>query len=127
MALFYPDGTLDAALSAAIGDAVTRADLCTAAPANYAGIAAVTVANVTGLDSSDFTISNGDTSGRKIRMAAQDIESASGGGTADHVALSDGTTLICVLTLASSQVVTSGNPVTIGAVDVLELPDPVAE
>jgi hypothetical protein len=125
MALSFPDATLDAALNAAVRNAVTRVDICTTAPANYAGIAAVTLGNVT-VDSSDFTLANGDTSGRKVTLAAQTGVAIGTTGTAAHLALSYGTTLVAVLTL-TSQAVTSGNTATINAVDVLEIADVVAE
>lgn len=126
MALSFPDATLDIGLDAMIGDVVTRAVLCTTEPANYAAVAGVTLVSYT-VDSSDFTKGNGDTSGRKITLAQQSGNNASASGTAGHLALTNGTdTLYAVLTV-TSQAVTSGNPVTINAVDVLEIRDVAAE
>ncbi|GAB5535316.1 MAG: hypothetical protein Rubg2KO_15650 [Rubricoccaceae bacterium] len=125
MAVNFLDATLDLGLDAAIGDLITRVDLCTGEPANYAAVAGVSVANYTGLTSGSFTKANGDVSGRKITLGALTGNNATASGTATHLAFSDGTTLYAVLTV-TSQAVTSGNPVTINAVDVLEIRDVVA-
>jgi hypothetical protein len=43
----------------------------------------------TAMASGDFTVSNGDTNGRKVRVAAKAGLVPSGAGTANHVALLD--------------------------------------
>lgn len=126
MALFFPDATLDAALDAAITNAVTRIDICSAAPSNYAGIAAVSLGSKT-VTSGVFTKGNGDTSGRKVTMAQQTGVSVTGTGTANHLALSNGSSLLVAVLTVTSQAVTSGNTATVNAVDVLEIADTVAE
>ena len=126
MAILFPDATLDEALDAAIGDVATRAILCEGQPANYAGVAAVTLATYT-IDSSDFTKANGDTSGRKITLAQQSGNNATADGDADHIAFTNGTDTLYAVITCTSQAVTSGNPVTINAVDVWEIRDPAAE
>lgn len=65
---------------------------------------------------------NGDTSGRKLTMDQKTGVLVDASGTADHVALVDGTNLLYVTT-ATPQVLTSGNTVTFPAWDV-EIADP---
>lgn len=119
MAKFTDDSVLDAALAkTATG---TRLSVTTAQPANYAGIAAVSLGNVAltaGLGGGDFSAAtNGDTSGRKTTLAAQTIASASASGDATHICIDDGTTLLHVTT-CTTQTVTSGNQINVPAFDV---------
>lgn len=114
MAKFTADSVLDAALDKIATS--TRMVVTSAQPANFAGIAAVALADVT-LDSGDFTKANGDTSGRKVTVGAQSGVTVDSSGTATHVCLDDGTTLLHVTTV-SSQALTAGNTVTVGAFDV---------
>lgn len=93
--------------------------ICSQEPTTYAE-ANVTYAlgAVTGLDSTDFTVGDGDSGGvapRKITVAEQ-TGTASATGTATHVAWlnTTGSELLYVTEL-TSQVVTSGNPITIPA------------
>ena len=113
----------DAVLDAALGEIATSTTLtvCSAEPANYAGIAAVTLAEST-VAGGDFTIADGTTSGRKTTVAEQAGVSISASGDATHVALDDGTTLQYVTT-APTQTLTSGGTVTVAQWSV-ELQDP---
>ena len=70
----------------------------------------------------DFTVANGDTNGRKVTVAQQAGVTVDTSGTATHVAIVDGTTLLYVTT-CTSQVLTSGNTVTFPAWDI-EIADP---
>ena len=91
--------------------------LCSAQPANRAGIAAVALATGThtsGLGNGSYTVANGDTSGRKVTIAALSNLSVAANGTATHVAYDDGTTLLAVTTCASTAL-SSGGTVSIGA------------
>ena len=119
MAKAVSDDVLDAALTE-IATSTTET-VCSAEPANYAGIAAVTLAAVT-VAAGDFTIADGTTSGRKTTVAEQAGVSISASGDATHVALDDGTTLQYVTT-APTQTLTSGGTVTVAAWAV-ELQDP---
>lgn len=74
------------------------------------------------IDSGDFTKANGDVSGRKVTIAQQDNVDVDTTGTASHVAVCDGTTLLYVTT-CTPQVLTQGNKVTTPAWDV-EVSDP---
>ena len=119
MAKQVADAVLDAALTE-IATSTTQT-VCSAEPANYAGIAAVTLAAVT-VAAGDFTIADGTTSGRKTTVAEQAGVSITASGDATHVALDDGTTLQYVTT-APTQTLTSGGTVTVAAWAV-ELQDP---
>ena len=100
----------------------TEIYLCTAQPADRAAALATDVANKTGLISGDFTApANGDASGRKINVNAQNGITAIATGDATHVALCSGTVLLYV-TDHTLQGVTSGNTVNIAAWDI-ELAD----
>ena len=110
---------LDAALTE-IATSTTQT-VCSAEPANYAGIAAVALAAST-VAGGDFTIADGTTSGRKTTVAEQAAVSITASGDATHVALDDGTTLQYVTT-APTQTLTSGGTVTVAAWAV-ELQDP---
>lgn len=98
---FVDDSVLDAGLAEiATG---TRFTYNSAVPANFAGIAAVTLANITvtaGAGNGDFTLANGDTSGRKITLAAQTGVTLTGNGTVITQCVDDGTTLLGCLPLA---------------------------
>jgi hypothetical protein len=123
----WDDTVYDAALNE-IAEA-TAVHVCTAEPANHAGIAAVTVGNYTltaGAGNGDWTIANGDTSGRKLTLGAQSGNNATGTGDGDVVAFTDGSVLKgCIA--GDGDTLNSGSPFTIAATDVVELRDPVNE
>lgn len=122
MAKACSDAYMDAML-ALIDDADTLT-VCSAQPANVAGIAAVALADVTltpGAGNGDFTLANGDTSGRKLTIAQQASVPIDASGTATHVVLDDGTNLY--VTTCTSQALTSGGTVTVPAFDI-EVADP---
>ena len=114
MAKFTNDVVLDAALDKIA--TATRLTVTSAQPANFAGIAGSLLASVA-VDSGDFTKANGDASGRKVTVGAQAGVSVTASGNATHVCLDDGTTLLHVATV-TSQALTSGNTVNVGAYDV---------
>ena len=118
-----PNSTIDAMLDEIA--TATRLVVCSAEPANFAGIAAVALADVVltaGDGNGDFTIADGDTSGRKVTVAAQSDVAIDTSGTATHVALDDGTDLIYVTTCTSQALVDTGT-VTVPSFDV-EIADP---
>ena len=118
MAKFTDDSVLDAALAKVA--TATRMVITSAQPANFAGIAAVALADVTmtaGAGNGDYTLANGDTSGRKLTVLAQSAIPVDASGTATHVCLDDGTTLLQVTT-CTSQALTSGNTVNVPAYDI---------
>lgn len=117
------DDVLDAALDKIT--TCTRLVVCSAEPANFAGIAAVALADVTltaGDGGGDYVVGNGDTNGRKVRVQQQASIPIDSSGTATHITLDDGTTLLAVTT-CTSQALTSGGTVTVPAYD-FEFADP---
>lgn len=122
MAKWAPDAMLDAALDYVA--AATVLHVCSGQPANYAGIAAVSLGSVA-VDSGDFAKADGDSSGRKLTVAAQSGIEVASSGTASHVVLAttSGSVLRYVTTLASSQAVVAGNTMDVAAWKI-ELADP---
>lgn len=119
MGKFVHDDLLDL-IGGGLNDGV-RMVVCSGQPANFAGIAAVALADVT-LDAGDFSQANGDVSGRKTTVAQQAAVPIDSSGTATHVAIDDGAKLLAVTT-CTSQVLTAGGTVTIPAHD-YEVSDP---
>lgn len=125
MAIFVPDSTLDGFLDT-IANNGDRVDICSTQPTNYTeATSTYSLGNVVvtaGDGNGDWTIANGDTSGRKLTLSQQTGVSIDSTGTAEHLAITNGTdTLYAVFTI-TSQGVTSGNTATINAVD-LEIAD----
>jgi hypothetical protein len=103
----------------------TRLVVCSGEPANFAGIAAVALADVTmtaGSGNGDYTVGNGDVSGRKCRVEQQSNIPIDSSGSATHVAVDDGSALLSVTT-CTSQALTAGGTVTVPAFD-FEFTDP---
>lgn len=123
MAKFIHDDALDDLLDAIA--AATRVVVCSGQPANFAGIAAVALADIAvtpGAGNGDFTIANGDVSGRKLTLAQQTDIDIDVSGTANHISFDDGAKLLAVTT-CTSQVLTDTGTVTIPAFDI-EVADP---
>lgn len=126
MAKAAPDAMIDAALAyAAASDILT---VCSSQPTTYAEATSTyklaDVALTPGDGNGDFTIANGDVSGRKLTVAAQSAVDIDSSGTALHVALclSSDTTLRYVTT-CTSQALVSGGTVDVPAFDI-EIADP---
>ena len=85
--------------------------------------ALATNALTTGDGAGDYTISNGDTSGRKINVAQQASVTVTATGSANHIAYCDATNLLFVTTCTSQVLSAIGNTVTIGTHDI-EISDP---
>lgn len=101
-----------------------RVDICSAEPTTYTGATSTnTLGNTTSISISAPT--DGDTSGRKVTLAAITGGNVTGTGTATHFAITDTTNsrLLATGSLSSSQAVTSGNTFSLTAVDI-EIPDP---
>jgi len=118
MAKYVNDIVMDAALAKiATGNILT---VCSQQPTNRTE--AVTtykladVALTPGDGNGDFTISNGDVSGRKVRIEQQTDIPVDTTGSATHVAICDGTDLLLVTT-CTAQALTAGNTVTVPAFD----------
>jgi hypothetical protein len=121
MAKIVHDNVLDGA-----ADIVDQADIqtiCNAQPTTRTeAITTFKLADVAMTPNTDFTKANGDTSGRKVTVAAKSSVNVDTSGTATHVALCDATRLLYVTT-CTSQALTSGNTVNIPAWDI-EIADP---
>lgn len=121
MAKSVHDNVLDGAF-----DVLDQADLMTACNAEPTtrteAITTFKLADVAVVPNTDFTKANGDTSGRKVTVAAKSAVPVDTTGTATHVALVDATRLLYVTT-CTSQALTSGNTVNFPAWKV-EIADP---
>jgi hypothetical protein len=123
----FVDAVLDASL-AFLADNCDRVDICTTEPTTFAeATTTFTVANYTltaGAGGGDWTIANGDTSGRKLTLGAQSGNNGTGTGAANFLAFTNGTDTLYGVIDGDGDTVNSGSPVNIAAVDVLEIRDP---
>ena len=113
MAKTINDTILDAMLTLAEGDQVS---VCSAQPTTYTeAITTFKLAIQTGI-SGAFTKANGDTSGRKSTLAAQNTVTIDASGTATHVAITNsGDTSLRRITTCVSQALVAAGTVDIGA------------
>lgn len=125
MAKLVHDDVLDGALNI-IKNNCTRLTVCSTQPTTYTeGNATYALADVT-VDSTDFTVANGDTNGRKVTVAAQSSVLIDTSGTAAHIALLDvaNSKLLYVTTCTSQALTANGsNTVNVPAFDI-EIADP---
>jgi len=112
------DEHIDGGLTAQVGSTTVTA--CAGQPTSQADIAVKALAS-TPLAGGDWTIANGDVSGRKATMGTKAGVSISFSGTADHVAVDDGTGY--TVTTCPATALTSGNTVTFNPWD-REILDP---
>ena len=121
MAKSVNDDVLDGAF-----DVLDQANLMTACSAEPTtrteAVTTYALADAVMTVDTDYTKANGDTSGRKVTVAAKADQAVDTTGTATHVALVDATRLLYVTT-CTSQALTSGNTVSFPAWDV-EIADP---
>lgn len=88
----------------------THLNFCSTQPGDYAAISGVTLANSTltaGDGNGDYTVADGDASGRKLIVLAQTGMTPTGNGTVTYAVLDDGTTLLAATTVTSQAVTTS--------------------
>lgn len=114
------DGTLDVIATA------TKLIVCSAQPTTYAEANSTYALADVVIDSGDFTKANGDTSGRKITVAAQSSVLIDASGTATHIALviTGSSTLLYGTTCTSQALTANGsNTVNVPAWDI-EIADP---
>jgi len=122
MAKFFVDSVLDGLLEI-INDA-TLMTVCNAEPTTYAEAATTFKLADVVMAGGDFTISNGDTNGRKVRVATKLAVPIDTTGTATHVALAiSGSSTLLGATTCTSQALTSGGTVDVPVWDV-EVADP---
>lgn len=121
MAKSVHDTVLDGAFD--ILDQANLMTACSSEPTTRTeAVTTFKLADVAMTVNSDYTKANGDTSGRKVTVAAKSAVPIDTSGTATHVALVDGTNLLYVTT-CTSQALTSGGTVDFPAWDV-EIADP---
>ncbi|MBW1709927.1 MAG: hypothetical protein JRG97_13315 [Deltaproteobacteria bacterium] len=107
------------------GDILTA---CSTEPTTYAeATATYKLADTTltkGDGNGDYTIAEGDASGRKLTVAEQANFDVDTSGTAQHVAICDSVnSKLLYVTTCTGQALTSGNKVTVPAFDI-EIADP---
>jgi len=114
MAKALADSIIDAQLDLGEGD---RLCVCAGQPTTYTeAITTFKLAIDTLVPATDFTTANGDTSGRKSTLAAKTGLAIDASGTADHVAIANsGDTSLRRVTTCTSQALTSGGTVDVGA------------
>jgi len=96
---------------------------CTTQPTTRTeAVTTYALADIAMVPNTDYTKANGDTSGRKVTMAAKNAVLVDTTGTALFIAIVDATNLLYVTT-CTSQALTSGNTVNFPAWDV-EIADP---
>jgi hypothetical protein len=118
MAKATPDAIIDLMLDQI---EATHFTICSAEPANYAGISAVALTANTAVGS--ITAAAGDVSGRKNTFAAVTGTSITATGSATHVAFSDNSSTLYFVTTCTTQALTSGGTVDTSAID-YEITDP---
>lgn len=113
---YINDSVFDSGLSTVTGSG-RRMDICSAEPTTYAGVAAVSLGNKTGL-----TVpapANGATNGRRVRVPAITDGAVTASGTATHWALTNGSSILYATgPLSAPHSVVSGTPFTLGITDV---------
>ena len=106
MAKFTPDAVLDKMADYILTEATTMV-LCSAQPSNFAGIAAIALADVAMADA-DFTKGNGATDGRKVDVAAKSDVVIDASGDATHVAIASASELLYVTTCPTKTLTSGG-------------------
>jgi hypothetical protein len=119
----YLDHTavMDVGLTAIKNGAISMV-FCSAAPANFAGVAAVTLITQV-ISSSDLTLAN-DTSGRKLTVGAKTGMTPSSNGTVIYVVLTDNSAIMYAGTTVTSQAVTTSQTWNSPAFKIAAIADP---
>lgn len=121
MAKSVNDLVLDGAFD--ILDQATGMHACSAEPTTRTeAVTTYQLASAVMTPDTDFTKADGDTSGRKVTVAAKSGETIDNTGTATHIALTDGSNLLYVTT-CTSQLLTAAGTVDFPAFDI-EIADP---
>lgn len=115
------DAVIDGGLDYIVNN-VTRVHVCSAEPANYAGISAVELVQYT-VNSGNFTKAD-DTSGRKVTLGALSGNVATGTGNGSHVAFSNGSNTLYGVISGDNDSINATQQVDIAAVDVWSIADP---
>lgn len=120
MAKRVHDAVLDGAF--AVLDDGTTMTVCSQEPTTRAEAVTTYMLASVAVAPADFTVADGNASGRKCTIAQKTNVSITNSGMATHIAISDGTRLLYVTT-CTSQALTAGGTVTIPAWRV-EIADP---
>jgi hypothetical protein len=114
MAKFANDGFMDLGLSYVRANCNSMI-ACTAQPTTYTeATSTYALADVAMTVNTDYTLADGDTTGRKITVAAKTGVLIDTSGTATHVALvSTGDTTLRYVTTCTSQALTAGGGATV--------------
>lgn len=122
MAKSVNDVVLDSALNY-IKNNADLMTLCSAEPTTLAeAVTTYALADVA-MVAGDYTLANGDVSGRKATVAAKSGVTVDTTGTGNHVALVDAGTALLYVTTCASQAVGSGGTVDFGSWKI-EIADP---
>ncbi len=108
-----------AVLDLALGDirsSCNKMVVCSQQPLTFAEANATYALASVAMAPADFTLANGDTSGRKVSVAAKAAVPVTVNGTGNHVALVDtATSTLKLVTTAPSTALSAGGTVDIGA------------
>ena len=107
------DACMDAALNETRNNA-NQVHVCATEPTTRTEAVTTNQLASGSINSGDFTLANGDSSGRKSTLGAQSGLNIDNSGTADHVAITDASRLL-VVTTCTAQALTSGGTVDVGA------------
>lgn len=123
MPKFAPDALMDAGLDYVALATVMHVCSTLDATPTYAEVIAASLADVT-VAPGDFTKADGDTSGRKVTVAAKSAVPVDVGGTPNHIALvTTSGSVLRYVTTCTGPTLTPGSTVNIPAWNVT-LPDP---
>ncbi len=123
MAKLVDNSVLDAALNE-IKNNCDKMTVCRNTPTTYASANATDALGDVAMVSGDFTVADGDTSGRKVTVAQKSGVTVDVTGDATHVALLDtSNSTLLYATTCTTQSLTSGNTITFPAWDI-EIADP---
>jgi hypothetical protein len=121
MAKTVHNDVLDGALNI-IKDNCVNMSVCSSQPTTRTHADSTYMLGKVSMATGDFTVADGDTSGRKVTVGAKTSVSVTNSGTATYFALYDATRLLYVTTCTSQEVV-SGNLMNTNAWDI-EIADP---
>lgn len=119
------DAVLDALLNE-VADNADKLHICVGEPADYADITSHTKGNVTltlGDGNGDYTISNGDVSGRKLTVAEQSV-TPSADADIDHLVFADSSNSLIKAVTTANFSVKNGVAKTIPEFTLVSNPDP---
>jgi len=124
MAKFQADGIYDNGTLEELRRRTTRIVVCNAQPASYAAAISTTgnkLAEATGISSTEWTLTDGATSGRRAITPAKNGITIDASGTANHVALVGSTdSTLLLVTTATTLALTAGQQVNIPAFSIEE-------